>query len=464
MSASDALAVRENARRSEAKPGFSVPIAADRGTTRRRMWHRALPALLAGMMPAPALAQDMGEFLGSDIPFTLKSGEGTTVADRPHTELEPLGIHTGSFVFFPSAVAGLGYTTNVYGQTTNPVGDGYVEFAPQAQLVSQWSRDLLEFSASSGIKEFFSQTVRSEAAYSAQADGRIDLGQSESNIVGLVHYGRAYEAQYSGSFPKNAAGTIGYDQADSTIRSTFVFNRLRLIESERVNDLRYQNATSLNGQILPQQYRDRTEYDSTARLEYAFTPDFAVFGEGAYNFADYHVATVDQPLRSNHTIRVIGGVNFDLGKLIRLVAGIGYEERDYDLAFYTPLRGVAFDVRAQWLVTELTTLSLQGTRKAEDAINANSPGYWETIGQFRIDHELLRYVLLQLVISKERDSFVALSRTDTQNAIKAGAIYSLGRHFKILPTLWYIDRSSVGLNAGQTFKEVRFATEVAWQW
>jgi hypothetical protein len=448
-------------RRTLHKSGQSV-MPGDR--SRPRKWLSIGLAVLAAAAPVCASAQELGQFLDSDIPFTLKSGQGTAVTDRLHTELEPIGIHTGSFVFFPSAATGIGFTSNVYGQTTSPVGDGFAILAPEGQLISQWSRNFLEFTANAGVKRFFAQTVRSEAAYSLQADGRIDLGTGESNIVGLVHRGRAYEAQYSGSFPKNAAGTIGYDQTDSTVRGTFVFNRLRLIESERINDLRYQDATSLTGTNLPQQYRNRTDYDSSARLEYAFNPDFAAFAEGTYNVADYHVATIGQPLRSNHTTRVLGGANFDLGKLIKVVAGLGYEERNYQSAFYQSLRGVAFDARAQWLVTELTTISLQGTRKAQDAINANSPGYWATIAQLRIDHELLRYVLLYIEASKEHDSFVALSRADTQNEVSAGATYSLGRHIKILPAVWYIDRVSHGSNAGQTFSEVRFLTQISWQW
>lgn len=438
-------------------------VPAQRGARLRRNWLRAAIAVLSLVVPVAAMAQAIGNILDSDIPFSLKGDQGTTVADRPHTELEPVGIHTGSFVLFPEAATGLGYTTNVYGQTTNPSGDAFVMFAPQARLVSQWSRNFLELSGSAGIRQFFKQTVRSEAAYSFQTDGRIDLGQGESNIIGLLHYGRAYEAQYSGSFPKNAAGTVGYDQLDGTVRSTFVFNRLRLIESERFNDLRYLNATSLAGQILPQNYRNRTEYNSSARLEYGFTPDFALFGEGAYNIARYHDTVPGQPLRSNHTLRLLGGLDLDPGKLIRAAVGVGYEQRHYDSPFYVPLRGLAFDGRAQWLVTELTTISLDATRKAQDAINANSPGYFATIGQLRIDHELLRYLLLHFEVSRERDAFIALDRRDTQNQVSAGAIYAVGRHLKIMPTLWYIDRNSVGSKAGQTFKEVRFLTEISWQ-
>lgn len=430
----------------------------------RPHWMGFGATVLALLAPVPAMAQDSGDFLGSDIPFNLKASQGYAVRDRPHTELEPLGLHVGSFVFFPAASVGAGYSTNVYGQTRNTVGDAYVTFNPQGTLTSQWNRHQLEFSGSAGLKQFATQTVRSEAAYSLQATGRIDLGADQSNIVALIHRGRAFEAQNSGSFPQNSAGTIGYNQTDATVRGTFVLNRLRFTASQKVNDLEYSDATSLTGSLLPQRFRNRTEYNSALRTEFAIMPSFALFGEGAYNQATYHVETPSQPLRSNHTVRLIGGGNFSIDNLVRVMIGAGYEQRDYDLSYYRPISGFTFDARAQWLATELTTVNIQATRKIEDAINARSPGYFATAAKFRIDHELLRYALVYAGVDYERDDFVALSRNDTQKQFSVGAIYSINRHLKLMPSVTYLDRSSVGANAGQNFKDLRLFTSIMAQW
>jgi hypothetical protein len=151
-------------------------------------------------------------------------------------------------MLFPALTTAVGYTTNVYGQSTGAVGDGYTTIKPEFALISQWSRNFFEITGSGDFKRYFSQSVRNETGYSVQADGRIDLG-TDDNIIALVHRARAFEEQYSGSFPQNSAGAVGYDQTDATLRGTFEFNRLRVIASGRVNDLVYSNTFTLTNQL-----------------------------------------------------------------------------------------------------------------------------------------------------------------------------------------------------------------------
>ena len=429
-----------------------------------RAWLGVLLSLaLLLLLPASAAAQQVTDFLGSDIPPDVQRGEVATVVDRPHPELEPLGIHAGDFVFFPALTTGVGYTTNVYGSATSAVADGFATVKPEGALISQWSRNFLELTGDASIKRYFSQSARDETGYSLKADGRIDLGTGDT-IIGVVHRERGFEEQYSGSFPQNSAGPIGYDQTDATIRGTLEFNHLRLIANGKINDLVFSNSYTLSNQLLDEQYQNRTEYHSAVRLEYVFNQDIATFAEASYVRSDFHVATPSQPLRSNNATRFLVGGNFDLGKLIRGTIGVGYEDHEYDLSFYIPIKGVAFDAQLQWLPTDLTTVNFQATRKVENAINANSPGYFASLAQLRVDHELLRYAVLFAEATYERDNYVAITRRDKQYEFHGGATYSLGRHFKLLPSVWYIDRNSSGTPIGASFKEVRGTLELFTQW
>lgn len=411
------------------------------------------------VLPTPSMAQQITDFLGSDIPFDLQRGEVVTVLDRPHPELEPVGIRAGSMVLFPALTTGIGYTSNVYGQAKGAVADGFVTEQPQLALISQWARNFLEIYGAGDIKRFFEQTPRNHSGYSIQANGRIDLGTAD-NIVATVSRQRRFEEQYSGSFPQNAAGPVGVNETVAILRGTFEFNHVRVIANGRIDDLDYSDTSTLNGNVLSQRYRNRTEYHSAVRAEYAFNPDVAAFVEGGYIRSDYHDATPDQPLRSNNAMRFLAGGNFDLGKLIRGTIGVGYEDHEYDLSFYRPIKGLALDAQVQWLPTELTTVNFRATRKVEDSVNADSPGYFASIAQLRVDHELLRYVLLFGEATYERDKFVAISRHDTQFELHGGATYSLGRHFKLIPSAWYIDRTSTGGLIGPSFKEVRGTIEL----
>ncbi len=423
----------------------------------------ALVLAIAGLA-SPAAAQQSDGFMGSDIPFNPAHGDGVPVTSRPHPELDPNGIRTGSMILFPTVQAGVGYTNNVYGATSGDTGDGYEVLSPSATLVSQWSRHSLEFDAGAGFKRFMSQSTRNETAYSLQTSGRIDLGTGDDNIVALVHHMRGFEAQYSGAFPNNAAGTVGYYQTEGILRGTFGVDRVRMTASGKVNDLNYSDTPSLSGGVIDQQYRNRTEYQSTVRIEYGFPADAIAFSEASYSIVDYHTATLTQPLRSNHTTRVLIGGNFKITPLIRVMAGVGYERRDYDAQAYASISGTVADMRVEWLPTELMTVNIQVSRKVEDAIYVNSPGYFAAAGRIRVDHELLRYVTLFGEVNYERDAYVATSRTDRQTQVIGGANYALNRHVKLQPSIRYIDRTSIGYLAGQSFKELRGEMDLIFNW
>ena len=121
----------------------------------------------------------------------------------------------------------------------------------------------------------------------------------------------------------------------------------------------------------------------------------------------------------------------------------------------TDLKGLAVDIQADYLVTQLTTVSLAARREAQDAILANSPGFTATRVQARIDHEYLRNLLLRTQVDFERDKFVDIDRRDTQFRVEAGAAYTPFRHLVIDPTAQFIKRDSKGNVPGQRFDELR---------
>ena len=422
-------------------------------SARSHLWFLTAPmgVLLGG---TSVQAQQIGDFLGSDIPYELKRSYGTSVAERPHTDLEPIGARVGSMIVFPKVELGTGFSSNVFGLTTNALADGYVTLAPRVTAASQWSRNSLELTGAVGLIRFFSQSVRSQTAYSLQANGRLDLGKSDS-IIGIIGRPRAFETQYVGSFPQNAAGTVGYNRTNALVRGTFHFNRVSLVGSGTINDLVYSDTPSFSGPLINQQFRNRTEYRTSARLQYDFNTDVQAFTEVSYSRHQYHTAILGQPLRTNNGFRALAGANLDITPVIRAVVGVGYEQRVYVNPAYQPLRGLALDARVEWLPTELTTVNLRVTRKVEDAILENSPGFFSTIGQVRVDHELLRYVLVFAEATYARDSFVTIPRRDAQFTLRAGGTYSLGRRFSIQPNVSYVQRRSKGLQQGQTFSEFR---------
>jgi hypothetical protein len=422
-------------------------------------------AALAISVSAPALAQaQFGPLLGVEIPFDVNRGNNIGVLERDRPELTPLGIPAGGFLIFPSIDGGTGYTSNVYGSAAAKTSDAFFTLDPELLAQSRWSRNSLNFKMDGSFKRFASQSLKDENGAYVGADGRIDI-VGDSNIYALLSYEQAYDAQFSGDFPANAAQSVAYRRLNSILRATYEFTRVRLTASADVNQLNYSNTRSILGEELDQTYRDRTVYRASLRAEYALTRNVAAFLQGTYEKDDYVPSTilgVGQD-RSGDGMRFIGGLTFDLSSLVRAAVGVGYFQRNYDRANFSNIGSVAADVRLSYFLSDLTTVTFGLRRGVEDAIVFGSPGYTLLSETLHVDHELLRNLLLFGEVDHETDNFSAVTRRDRLYQVSAGATYLANRRWQFIPTLNYLDRQSRGQPVGQRFSEFRAVLRIKTQ-
>jgi hypothetical protein len=406
-------------------------------------------------MPAAGHAQAFGPLLGTEIPFNTDLGRNVGVTDRKRPEVEALGIRTGGFIILPQIETGAGYTNNVYGALTGKTSDAFFTIEPQVIAQSQWSRHELDFTARGAFKRFGSQTAKNEDGAYINANGRIDIGEANM-IEGIASYQRAYEAQYSGSFPSNAAGSVPYSRLTGLVRGTFVSNRVRLIGDLDINKFTFDDTPALSGAVIGQKFRDRTDSRASGRVEYLLSPDAAAFVEGTYLDSNYDHKELLGANRSSNEVRLLGGFTFDLTALIRANVGVGIVRRNYDSPVYNNIHGVAADIQLSYFFDELTTFTLGARRDVQDAIVSNSPGYISSRVLLRADHELLRNLLPYVQGEYEHDQFQDITRRDNLYRFRAGANYLANRHWQLEPEVSYIKRDSSGTPLGQAFKEVQF--------
>lgn len=424
-----------------------------------RRWGAALLSTVTVFLPSVAHAQEFGPLLGTEIPFETNLGKNVGVVDRPRPELDPLGIPVAGFLLYPKLGFGTGYTNNVYGSASQKTGDAFFTVEPDISLQSQWSRNALNFQASGKFKEYASQGAKNENAYTVSSNGRIDIGDSDK-IEAIANYQRDYEEQYSGSFPANAAGSVPYTRATGLIRGTFELNRIRLIGNLDINQFNFSNTKTLTGALIDLKFRDRTDARAAGRVEYALSPNTAAFVEATYLNSDYNHKNLAGGDRTSHEVRVLGGFTFDISSLLRANLGVGVVRRDYDAAKYGNINGVAADVQLSYFVDTLTTITLSGRRDVQDAITENTPGFFSSRVQLRVDHELLRNLLPYIEGDYERDSYKNVSRRDSLYTITGGADYKTNHNIEIEPQVSYTKRDSSGLPLGQIFSEVRALIKV----
>lgn len=407
------------------------------------------------LLPAGANAQTSGPLLGTDIPIAVPGVRNATVTDRPRPELAPQGAALGGFRIYPELRIGPGYTSNSLGASIAPREDLFVAVEPRFRLASQWSRHALTVDAAYSSKRYAKVSAKNESAYRVAADGVVDI-HGESNAVLGFGYERSYEEQYTESFPANGGASIAVTHPFAVVRGTLALNRLRFIASGNFDRFDYSDTRTTGGAPLDQDYRDRKVYRLAARTEYLFAADSAAFVQASFRRTLYDQRTAALTDRTSRELRLVGGLVTDVTPVVRIAAGVGYAIRRYDQPGLRSLKDVVADVRADWNVTPLTTFSLTGRRGLEEAIIPGAAGYVATNVGTRVDHELLRNLLLNLTVEHERDSFKGVARRDRFDRVGFGATYTMWRNVQLSPLVDHARRRSTGVFAGPSFKETRF--------
>lgn len=410
---------------------------------------------------AQAQIQVSRSVLDTGIEFDLPSSERTTVLQRPHPELQPLGVRAGAFLIFPDVMTSAAATSNVFGSTNDAVSDAYAIVAPRVQANSQWSRHSLRGHASGTFRRYLSYPIKNENGYDVGVESRLDIVGS-SNVRAAVNADRIYVTQFSGDFPQLSASSLPIDRQVASLRGTYEFNRLTLLGDVNVTRLNFSDTIALNGNTLDQDYLDRRATRLTGRAEYNVSPVTSFFVQGVYTQHSYsdRSTTLD---RSGDELRVIAGAAFDVTPLIRTRLGAGYLTRSYDQQGLPSVSGLAFDAQVDYLFSELTTISLAARRDVRDAVVTGSTSYTSSRASAEIDHELLRHLILIARADLEKDDFARIDRDDTLFHVGAGATYTFNRYLVMTPMVDYSNRGSSGAQQGQRFNEIRASVSVAFR-
>lgn len=422
----------------------------------------AAGALLLGgaVLSSPALAQARvyGELLESEIPLSTATGRNQGVRDRNKPELEAQGLPLGGFRLYPEVSTGIGITTNVVGAEVDARSDSYLTVMPQVSARSQWGRHQLNATVNYAGARYRWTSPKDEDAFLAQVDGRLDVF-GESAINGSASYRRVYEDQQEASFPDNGGGAVAVDQARAMIRASKVTNRVRWTGSADFNNFRYGDTITTTGTRLDLSFRDRDVYRGSLRVEYELSPDNSVFGQGTYRRTDY--LTLD-PLnnRTSDEWRLSAGAIADVASLFRIAGAVGYFRRTYDGPTFQSIGDVAVDIRADYYVTPITTISAIASRQLEEAAVTGASGYVATRVGARVDHELLRSLVPFISADYFDSDFKRFDRHDHGYRVGGGFDYTLNRMWVLRLDALYTSRRSEGTQRGPQINELRALTSL----
>ena len=436
------------------KPGWAVAL----------QWAVAACALSGIAAPATAQAQGVGDnFVTPSLPLEYDRGQNTGVLDRPRPEYEAAGIRVGGFLLHPRLEASAGYTDNVY-QISARTSDEFAGVAPSLLVESTWSRNALGLDVGANLWRYAEQARRDANNWHVGTSGRYDIGGAGSIAVS-ARTEHETEPATSAAYPSAAAQASQYQASTVHFAPSYAFGRVKLQGSYDFISFSFDPYATFAGTMVNQSNRDATTHTGTGRGEYAITPDTSVFLQANYDRLTYSLPLLPGvPNRDSGTYRVLGGISFDIATKLRGSVALGYMARSYDdPALYRPISGLTAETRVDYFLDSLTTITLTGRRIIEDSPYVNTSGFVNSSVALRVDHELLRNLLLNVQGAYEHDAFSGVKQSVDVIRVAGGARYLMSRALGLGLQVSHDARAASGTLNLATYSETRAVVSVVVQ-
>lgn len=407
---------------------------------------------------------------GSNPPTTTPSQEATTgnfrrdatlsVMQHPREGYEARGIRAGTLLIYPQISIQAQHDDNIYATSTNETSDLIWRVQPQVTANTDWVRHAMQLYARGSFNRYANHSSENTDEYGAGVSGRLDVSR-DTTVNGRVDYTRATEPRTSANSPTGATEPVQYDLWIFGLQGRHEFNRLLIAGRVQSQSYDYTSPPSASGGFIDQSFRNRTVTTYGARADYALSPKTAFFIDLQGEKHDY-----DKNIglnRNSDGYQALAGVNFELTSLARGDIGIGYRKETFDAPGVKSLKGVSGNAQLEWFPTQLTTVTLLGTRTVEDSAVPNAPAYLSTNLRARVDHELLRNLILTGQVGYGDDKYTGIVRQDRRTTASVGANYLINRTLGVSVTYDY-NKQETRKGVGSDFTDNRVAATLTVQY
>ena len=379
---------------------------------------------------------------------TFDRGRNIGVQDRPRPDYQAIGILAGGFTIYPKVVMTADLDDNIFAVQHGAVGDFIFDVAPEIDVQSNWSRNALSAFARLDQSVYAKYTGQDTTQYEFGVAGKLQFGNSA--MTGGVDYGHSALPQYLSNDFGSPLQPVQYDVTKLNDELSTQFTRLRLSVKVEDQDYRYQNTNAFTAA------ESHNDVIVTGTAEFALTPDAALQVQAQGNHRGYSDVSPSVPLLlTSSGYQVTAGANFDLTHLIRGEFQIGYLSQTYVSSAFKPVQGFSGKAQLQWFPTQLTTVTFLASRDVGDAQVVGSAGYVGSNVSARVDHELLRNLILSGSLSGSYFQNIGINRNDTLVGAGLSANWLITRHVGVKFAYAYTDQKSVGSAAGNTFADNR---------
>lgn len=379
----------------------------------------AFAASLIAFAPIHALAQTQDN--------------SVSVRDRLRSEYDPQGMRLGGFDLNATLDLGAASTDNLFAEETGEDADIVYTVTPSARLASHWSRHEMAFVAGANFKSHADFSSEDADTGYVGADGRLDVGR-DSSLSARARYANEVESRTNPD-ALTVNEPVVYTRSELAVSARHAFSRFRVIGTAAQSEYDYDDAGALD-----QDFRDSDENSFTGRLEAEVTPRIGVVLQARADQRDYD----NSPGLSSEGRTYLAGVSVDLTDLLRGEVTVGQFDRDYDSG--GGVSGTAIASNLEWYVTRLTTINLSARRNGEDSGATVAQPYVESEYSVRVDHELLRNVILTAGARTGRREYEVIDREDEFMSGQIGADYLFNRRLVLQARFNHDETESNGAN------------------
>lgn len=347
---------------------------------------------------------------------------GSGVTDKPRSDYDAVGIKVGSLVVKPSISLGLEYNDNIYATEENAVSDNITVTTSEVEIQSDWSRHALGINAGLVSGMYASKSDENYFDGHFAMDGRLDV-QRESFLTGQAGIQKLHEERSSPDSSGAWKDPAYYTQSKAEVSYMHGLGRASLIAGTGVTVIDYSNVELLAGGTEDLSIRDRSLYNLNARAAYELLPTVNPFISGRYEKRAYDQS---EAMRDSDGYRLGFGTGFDLGGVTTGEIFAGYMQQDYDDR--ESISGPWFGMSLLWNVTQLTSIQAKAQSLVKETTLENSSGINAVDANIRIDHELLRNLLVGSFFDYTRDDYQSADIVDTLYALGPRATYLVNRY------------------------------------
>ena len=353
---------------------------------------------------------------------------GLPVRERDRLGYEPVGVRLGSFLFYPSLLAGPFYDSNLFATPANAIDDSGLLMSPRLSAASQFSRHALKFELGADHFRYRRQRSEDRTDLFARADGRLDVRRDMVAMASL-EAAHTHEDRASPDSPALAAEPVAANLLSGSATLNKTFNRFGLSLGTAVAWADYEDVDRIGGGVLDQDFRDHVVYSLGGRGTYAWMPGQRVFADLRANWRRY-----DSPgtlAFDSHGFTALAGLEFALTTLLHGELGLGYFRQQYDSPTVPDLEGPSYLANLIWNPTPLMTVTLSGKRQVQDSAGTGAVARIESSFEAVLDYELLRNLIISPRLRFVHEDYAGLARTDTLVQPGLKLEYLINRHVAV---------------------------------